>query len=260
MPMRSPLPLLLLITLAVLFLLACAQATKPPAASTAQQNNAPPPAASPVREQIKRPQGKPIPMPAVQMVGGGSVWRTSEKKDQTGGYLPPWKTVMIANVFGFKKEPAIGSEVTVIPVVVDIAPFNLKIIETKRGAVCAANEPPWWEVELEAVTRKEFFDIGALPDRHEEYPFDVCVVYPAVEFVYAVPKEQLKKEMLPPAIFINTVTSAIDLTNDGKPDALIAEFCCREPSKVFPDCDYTCGKTYLKVKGAWKLVDESSPC
>jgi hypothetical protein len=86
------------------------------------------------------------------------------------------------------------------------------------------------------------------------------VIYPAVELAYAVPKDQLKQEMLPPDIFANTVTAAIDLTNDGQPDALIASFCCREPAKQFPECDYTCGKIYLKVKGRWKLVDESSPC
>lgn len=253
--------LLLLITMLAVLSLSCAQdVTKPPAASTTVQTNAAPPAPSPALEKTKRPLGKPIPMPTIQTIGEGKVWRSSEQKDQHGIYLPPWKKVEIANVFGFKKEPAVGSEVTVIPVGVDIAPFNLKIIETKRGAVCAQGEPPWWEVELEPVTRKEFFEIGALPGRSEEYPFDVGVIYPAVGSVYAVPKEQLKKEMLPPDIFVNTLTSAIDLTNDGTPDALVAEFCCREPSKQFPDCDYTCGKTYLKVKGTWKLVNESSPC
>ncbi|HYO91386.1 MAG TPA: hypothetical protein VEQ40_07105, partial [Pyrinomonadaceae bacterium] len=160
MPVRS---LLLLITMLAVLSLSCAQdATKPPAASTPAQTNAAPPAPSPAPEKTKRPLGKPIPMPTIQTIGEGSVWRSSEQKDQHGIHLPPWKKVEIANVFGFKKEPVVGSEVTVVPVGVDIAPFNLKIIETKRGAICGENDPPWWEVELEPVTQKEFFEISAL--------------------------------------------------------------------------------------------------
>ena len=249
---------LLFISLAVLAL-SCAQATRPPASSTAQNNAPPPSSATPTPEQTKRLPDKPITMPPVQAVTDGEVFRTSDRKDQYGIYQPPWKEIVIANV-GSKKELAINAEVTVVPVGVDLAPFKLKVKETKRGSVCAKGEPPWWEVELEPITQQQFFDIRALPGRSEEYPFDVGVIYPAVEFALALPKEQLTQEMLPVGIYAETLTAAIDLTNDKKPDVLIAEFCCREPAKKFPDCDYTCGKTYLKVKDKWKLVDESSPC
>lgn len=198
-------------------------------------------------------------MPPVQAVTDGEVSRSSDQKDKHGQQFPPWKEVSLANI-GLKKELAIGAEVTIVPVGVDIAPFNLKVTETKRGSVCAQGEPPWWEVELEPLTQKQFFDIRALPGRSEEYPFDVGVIYPAVEFALALPKEQVTQAMLPAGIYAQTLTAAIDLTNDNQPDVLIAEFCCREPAKIFPDCDYTCGKTYLKVKGVWKLIDESSPC
>lgn len=248
---------LLLISLTVLSL-SCAQTPRPPAAAQSQ-NNPPPSPATATPEQTKRPPTKPIPMPPVQAVTDGEVFRSSDQKDEHGRMSPPWKEISIANV-GLKKELAIGTEVTVVPIGVDIAPFNLKITETKRGSVCAKGEPPWWQVELAPLTQQQFFDIRALPERSEEFPFDVGVIYPAVEFVLALPKEQVTKEMLPAGIYAETLTAAIDLTSDQKPDVLIAEFCCREPAKKFPDCDYTCGKTYLKVKDKWKLVDESSPC
>jgi hypothetical protein len=204
---------------------------------------------------------KTVRMPRLQSIGEGDVWRRSDVKGVHGENLPPWKEVQVVNVFGFKKRPATGEEVTIIPLDVNIAPINLRIVETKRGATCGGSDSQvWWEVELEPVKQKAFFEISSLPERREEYPFDVCVIYPAVRFSRQIKGNRLTKSMLPKGVAIRTVKGAIDLTNDGTPDVLIIDYCCGNPNKVAEECSYSCGKTYRKIGNVWKLVDTSAPC
>ena len=204
---------------------------------------------------------KPVHIPRTQTIGEGVIWRISDNKDGHGYSLPPWKEVQITNVFGFKKRPTVGEKVTVIPLDVNIAPIELRIIETKRRARCGELDAPvWWEVELEPVKQKDFFEISSTPQRREEFPFDVSVIYPAVKFARQVKRHKLTKGMFPQGIAINTVKGAIDLSNDGIPDVLLVEHCCGSPKKAAGECDYTCGKTFKKVRGTWKLVDTSAPC
>jgi len=204
-------------------------------------------------------QANPVPMPSIRSIAEVSIWRTSDRKDQHGSYLPPWKEVKVANIF-FKEKPTAGSKVTIIPLGVGIAPFDLKIAKAeKKEFGCDEREPYAWAVELELITHQEFFEIAPLPNRREEVPFDVCVIYPAVAVARQLKKGQLRSGMLPKGISINTVTAAIDLTNDHKPDVLIAEYCCNDSSKS-DECDYMCGKTFKKVRSIWKLIDEYAPC
>lgn len=204
-------------------------------------------------------QANRVPLPSIRWVNHVSVLRTSDKKDQHGSYLPPWKEVKVGDIF-FKDKPPIGSKVTIIPLVEGIAPFDLKIRSAKKEKFgCDEREPYAWAIELELISHREFFEIAPLPNRREEVPFDVCVIYPAVAVARQLKKEQLRSSMLPKRISINIVTAAIDLTNDDKPDVLIAEYCCNESSKS-GECDYMCGKTFKKVRSIWKLIDEYAPC
>lgn len=66
--------------------------------------------------------------------------------------------------------------------------------------------------------------------------------------------------MLPKGVAMNTVIGAIDLTSDGIPDVLIVKYCCDNPKKAAEECDYTCGKTFKKIRNIWKLIDTSAPC
>ena len=63
----------------------------------------------------------------------------------------------------------------------------------------------------------------------------------------------------PRGVSSKTVKAAIDISHDRRPDVIIAEI-CRKDSTAPEGCDYTCGKTFLKSQGGWKLVDESAPC
>jgi hypothetical protein len=198
-------------------------------------------------------------MPEIQTIAGGSVWRVSDTKNDNGRYLPPWKEITIPTL-GFKRRPAVGDRVTVIPLDSGISPLDLRIIKTeKKEDACDERLPAYWEVELEPIKLKKFFDFEPNPDRAAEYPFDVVVIYPAVKVARQISKARLTKGVLPGGVSIDTTKAAIDLTNDGKPDVVVIEYCC-EGTKKIDECDYTCGKTFKKVRNSWKLIDTSTPC
>lgn len=200
-----------------------------------------------------------LPMPKILTIGEGTVWRTSDNKDATGYFLPPWKEVHVTNVFGFNRPPGIGKKVTVVPIDVNASLIDLAIRTTHRGKYCDPTGADRWDIDLESVKQKEYFEITKA-ERLGESPFDVVIIYPAVKFARQLRANELKKNMLPPGTAPNTIKAAIDLTNDGIPDALITKYCCLQPAKAADECDLTCGKTFLKVRNRWRLVDTSSPC
>lgn len=208
--------------------------------------------------QIGKPAAPPF---KLQSVAHGVVWRVSDRQDEHGHFLPPWKEVRIANIFGFSSKPAVGRSVTVIPLDVNILPFELKIIKAERmPAGCREESPAWWQVELEPVKSKEFHETAALPKRAAEFPFDVAILYPAIKSARQIAKEHLTAKMLPKGISVPTVKAAIDITNDRQPDILLAEFCCKDTKKPGESCDLTCGKSFKKVGSAWRLIGSSNPC
>ena len=198
--------------------------------------------------------------PKVQIVTEGVLWRSSDNKDSQGNALPPWTEVRVTNIW-FKRAPTIGNKVTVVPLGVDLPLLDLKIVKTKRGAGCDDSDGEVrWEIALEPVKQKSYFEISGAADRRPDVPFDVAIIYPEVEFARSLSRSELNKKLLPPGIYMDTVKAAIDLTDDGVADALIVEYCCLSPRKAAQECDYTCGKTFQKFGNQWKLVDTSSPC
>lgn len=199
-------------------------------------------------------------MPKIQTIGNGVVWRVSDNKDQHGNDLPPWKEVQITNIFGFKQAPTIGSRVTVVPIDVNAALIDLAIIKTTPRTDCEMSGPPtWWEVELEPVKQKEYFEITKA-GRREEVPFDVVIFYPTVKVARQLQRNELRKNSLPKGVYVNTVKAAIDLANDGIPDVVITAYCCLHPAKADDECDHTCGKIFQRIGNRWRLVNTSNPC
>lgn len=232
--------------------IACAQASL-------QSKNIVAPKNQPLNKTIEtKLQTKLFQMPNIETVTEADVWRISENKDQYGSYLPPWTEVKVP--FFLEKKPVADSKVTIVPLEVNIDSFNWQIVKSKEKEVgCDDTKPLAWEIELKPFTQREFFDIAPLPSRAQEFPFDVVVLYPAVEFAQQIKKEQLTKQMLPKGTSLNAIKAAIDVTNDQKPDVLLLKYCCHDATKA-TDCDYTCGKLFKKVNGKWKLVDEYQPC
>ncbi|MEX8505742.1 hypothetical protein [Leptothrix ochracea] len=202
----------------------------------------------------------PVDAPEIQSVAVGEVWRKSEHRNNVGNFLPPWKEISITNIFGFKQKPMIGTKVTVIPLAEGVHPLELRIVKTNLKSGCTERGPKWWSVELEPITREEFFTVPPNRNRGNEFPFSVAIIYPSVTSAQLQAKSQLSRENLPKGISLNTVTAAITLMNSENPDVVITEYCCAEPNKSEEACDYTCSKTFIKVDRTWKLVDSSTPC
>lgn len=201
-------------------------------------------------------------VPPVQTIAEGMVWRQSPNTDGHGINQTPWKEITIANIFGFKKRPVIGDPVTVITLDSDIPAMSVGILRAQQPTKDPCTERPadYWEVELEPLKVQKFFEAPSPSNRSAAYPFDVVIIYPAVKAARQIRKNELKPQMLPKGAFIDTVKAAIDLNNDGKPDVVILEYCCSDTRKPAEGCDYTCSKTFKKVKNTWKLIDTSAPC
>ena len=198
-------------------------------------------------------------MPPIEVVGVGDVQRTSKSKNSSGLLLPPWTSVEVTNVFGFKKQPRAGSRVSFVPVDVDFGQFDLKLKRSVIQDGCDKSSPKWWSAEFEPVTDKRIFDIAPLPERSQEFPFDVVVIYPAVSSARQIPKSEIRPEMLPGGVKLGVVKAAIDVTSDGAPDLVITKYCCASAAKT-TNCDMTCGATYKRSGKKWLKIDTSKPC
>jgi len=205
---------------------------------------------------------KQISMPKVSEFGVYTFGRHSDKSDSSGMRLPPYKHGEIVNIF-FNFKSKLKEKVTVVPLQAGLATFDVEITKVEKSEFLDCNVDPAdyaLDVELEKITDKKWLEIEPIPKRGGEYPFDVFLIYPSVSFAKRIEPNQLKKSMLPKNVYLNTVTGAIDLTDDGKPDLLETRF-CRSDKKLSPEnCDYTTGQIFKIVKGVWKSVKYISSC
>lgn len=204
-----------------------------------------------------------IVLPMVSDFGIFDVIRKSEIKDGDGRVTPPFSEATI-NI-GLDKEPKAGEKATFIPLGVDIEPFQLAILKSeKKNFSCSDDSKTeyYWDVEMEKITASSVLSIAPLKDRHEEYPFDVVGIYPAVKFAKRIEAADLRPEMLPKGVTAGIVEAAIDLDNDKSPDLILTSFCCSKPDQLpgdENDC-YVCTKSYRKLSGRWTLADSAEPC
>lgn len=202
-----------------------------------------------------------IPMPDVKDFAVVDFVRSSVNKDAGGIYQPPYTSAEIP--LALEHSAKVGEKVTVIPLQVDFELFELEIKNVQKitETGCDGDKPKtFWKVEFEKITRPNLLTAEPVKNRSGEFPFNVFVIYPAVKFARKLESGELKKEMIPKNVFLKTVTAAIDLTGDGKPDLLEASFCCSKEDETADECDYTCGRTFKKTKGVWKQIKYSQPC
>ena len=205
---------------------------------------------------------KRIPMPKVLEFGSYTFGRRSDKKDSSGMFMPPYKTGEIVNIF-FNVKPKLKENLTVIPLQADLPSLDLKIMKSEKSDFLDCNVSPAayaQEVELEPVTARRWLEIAPIRNRSSEYPFDVFLIYPSVSFAKKINPNRLKKSMFPRGVYLKTITGAIDLTNDGKPDLLETKFCRNNEKLSAENCDYTAGQLFKKVGGVWKSVKYISSC
>jgi hypothetical protein len=213
-------------------------------------------------EKLPSPSNKKVELPEITDFAVVDVLRKSNKENEYSRMIKPFYEAEIG--IGLDKEPKIGEKVTVIPLQVNLEPFQLSITKTEKKEVPCTGERKefYWNTDLEIVTNKEILEIDPIKNRAEEFPFDVAVIYPKVDFAKNIKNSELSKDMLPNKVAVNTVVAAIDLDNDGKPDLLETVFCCNNPSDTFNeknDC-YTCQKTFKKINNNWKETNFEKPC
>lgn len=199
-------------------------------------------------------------MPAIDVVGVGDLQRTSATKDKSGLFMPPWTSVGVTNVFGFKVEPRAGINATFVPIDVDLDPFELKLKGSTIQDGCVSSSQKWWSAEFEPVTDPRLFSVRAIPGRSEEYPFSVVVIYPAVPSAWQLRRSELRQFPLPKGVKLATVKAAIDVTSDGAPDIVVTEYCCAGDAAKTSGCDLTCRATYKRSGKEWLKIDTFKPC
>lgn len=192
-----------------------------------------------------------------------SVDRSSPQKDTSEHSVRPFTSVSIVAYFArLPVAPKAGSQVTVVPLAAGLVPFNLKIVRVIREEACGDEKR--WNLELEPVTDRAILEAQPLADRTDEYPFEACVIFPAVASARAILGTGFERRSLPRGVYAATIIAAIDLDCDGSPDFLETSYCCdRDQDRarnMARDCDYTCGKAFKKIAGRWRLVESFRPC
>lgn len=200
-----------------------------------------------------------INLPKIKEIGEFALIRNSEKKDDKGWMIPPYKNAEIE--VSFEESPQIGEKVTVIPLKVKIEPFQLEILKVTKtkvkGCVDKKKKDFFWAAELERIFDSEILnEPPATNGFNNQMPFSVFVIYPSVQFAKSLNISSISKTLLPNNISLKRIESAIDIDNDNKPDLLSVRFCCGEPNKESDEkCPYICQKYYKKNNGVWKIID-----
>lgn len=188
--------------------------------------------------------------------GQGTVWRSSETTNSAGHFLPPWTNVEVS-VGGLNQAPQLGDPITILPLGVEIAPFDLTVIAAE-GVGCGDAEQSW-NLTLSSPTLPALYNAEAIGERRGDVPFGVVALYPAVANGRLLNGRSLTPAQLPPGILSNTVRAAIDLTANGNPDLVMTYHCCSMMT-MSTDCEYHCGEEYRLGPEGWMLIEAWNPC
>ncbi len=215
-------------------------------------------------EKLSSPKGKRK-LPVVKDFGVFYLYRESDNNDVGGSPIAPFKSAKIEMVID--SEAKAGEKITMIPLQVEVEPFQLPISKVTKKRYNGCDEPKKdfnFDIEFEEITDKIVLEVEAVDKLFTSRAFGVFGIYPAVDFAKNILPPALKQEMLPKEVAIQTVEAAIDLDNDGKPDLLSLSFCCADENKPVnstdSDCYYSCEKIFRKINQNWKLIRSESPC
>lgn len=197
----------------------------------------------------------------------------------TEGESAPAPSVVIANAYraaglqsreleiqevDFRKPPIVGAAVTLIPLGVNLPATQTRILQVdKTPDPCSETLPPWWSLKLAPLTEARFVQAEAAQASAESdvnYPFKICVLYPAVATARALNRGLLDAANLPKGVRPEQVLLALDLDGDDTPDFVLAEHCCDKPQAPLKDCDLTCRKTWQRRANQWTVLDAGTPC
>ncbi|HSK72685.1 MAG TPA: hypothetical protein VK892_13370 [Pyrinomonadaceae bacterium] len=215
-------------------------------------------------EKLSSPKGRRK-LPIVKDFGVFYLYRSSDNTNVGGDPVAPFKSAEIKMVID--SEAKAGEKITMIPLQVEIEPFQLAISKVTKKKYNGCDEPKkdfHFEIEFEEITDKIVLEVEPVDNQFVSRAFPVFAIYPSVDFAKNILPPELKQEMIPKGVAIQTVEAAIDLDNDGKPDLLSTSFCCADENKpvnsVDENCYYSCEKIFRKINRSWKLIRSESPC
>ncbi len=166
-----------------------------------------------------------------------------------------WTSVHAFNVDGFRNEVVEGAMVQIFPLADGLPIIELKIINATRREDMGK---PSYHLELEEITDKSYWTFKGPPERRAEFPTDLLVLYPPIKQASLMSNKTLLQEDLPENIKSDIIKSALDFDGDGKADAIVCYFCCRDRSPI-DNCDYHCNETYVKINNNWVMTNSSQP-
>lgn len=211
------------------------------------------PQASPVRQAAK--------VHRIHTLWQATLERQSNHQDTDGRFLAPWTKASVR--ISFSKGPTSGRTVTVVPIGRSLPVVASKISDIKqwRGGCDGHENEISWD-GLVPVGAVAYLNAPTESGRLPESPFDVVVIYPAVPYARSVTVNSLSAAVLPPGVPKSVVTAAVDLTGTGKPDLLVATYCCQSNVKTpaNENCDLSCQNYYQKRAGKWIVVRRVRPC
>lgn len=101
-----------------------------------------------------------IPLPNVSDFCVVVVWRKSSQKNESGGMARPFNEAEIG--ISLTHEPQVGDRVTLIPLGVNLDPFQVSIIRAeKKEETCTGKKYKeyYWDTDIERLTNREILYI-----------------------------------------------------------------------------------------------------
>ncbi len=175
-------------------------------------------------------------------LGTGLVWRSGN-------------VVKIKNIFGFKRKPTAGSDVSVVPYGNgNIPAFKLKVLKSR---VAHELEHSFVEIELSDVPFNIFKEIKAPNPRVPEFLSNVMIILPTSSTIPRLTKPTSSD--LPKNVLSDIVEVSASLSGNDKLDVLIAKFTCEGRRKVQLDDEMICSEYWQKINDQWVLCNISKP-
>lgn len=189
----------------------------------------------------------PIQKDNVEMITNSSFFRESDVKDENGFFVRPYKSGSI--IFSFEEKIDQGEYVTLVPICSNSESFNMEISSVKECSESVNDNEviTWFNATVEEINNKNLLSAQPNVGRRDDTPFDIVVLYPAVNDAKLLNKDNLNIEVLNEKN--DNLLAVIDINSDNQADVLIFE----ERS------DYTITRYYIKVNDSFVLLREVTP-
>lgn len=196
-----------------------------------------------------------------------SINRTSAAKDVEGNMVPPFTTAT-AGLAWQKKPFKAGGHVSILPIDPGLAPIKVMVTKVEllpEGNQCTGEKPLW------AMTGAPIKKRGILDAKPLRAPSGIVapiwsmMVYPANPKARIVPASRFAAQDIPASFAVGNIVVGVDLTGNGKPEAVMVKYCHdKQGKKTVPgskQCTDDVQAVYLKTAPkTWSEHRLYEPC